>query len=62
MSRFASQAPAVALYSPPQFNKRLPRQEPRPQQGKSMTIAAGFQCADGVLLVADSRVAHTCRR
>ena len=55
MSRFASQASEVALHSPPQFNRRLPTKEPRPQQVKSMTIAAGFRCLDGVLLVADSK-------
>ena len=55
MSRFACQASEVALHSPPQFNRRLPTKEPRPQQVKSMTIAAGFRCLDGVLLVADSK-------
>ena len=47
----------IGLYSPPHFKRRLPRKEPRPQQGKSMTIAAGFRCRDGVVLCTDSE--HT---
>ena len=47
----------LGLYSPPQFNWRLPKKEPRPRQVKSMTIAAGFRCHDGVVLCTDSE--HT---
>jgi len=57
MRRFASQGAPVALYSPPQIYRRLPKKEPRPRQGKSMTIAAGFRCYDGVVLCTDSE--HT---
>jgi 20S proteasome alpha/beta subunit len=54
MSTFANQANKVALYSPPQINRRLPKKEPRPRQVKSMTIAAGFRCYDGVVICRDS--------
>jgi len=33
------------------------RKEPKPQRARSVTIAAGFRCFDGVLLVADTQ--HT---
>ena len=55
MSRFAVSTDKIGLYSPPQSNRRLPKKEPRPQQGKSIPIAAGFRCRDGVLLLADSQ-------
>jgi hypothetical protein len=53
--QYGHQITEFALYSPPPMGKRLPKEEPRPQRGKSMTIAAGFQCIDGVLLLADSK-------
>jgi len=37
--------------------RRFPKGEPKPQQVKSMTIAAGFRCFDGVVLCSDSE--HT---
>src|SRR5579859_305972 len=43
----------VLVYSRPQY-QRLPRKEPQPKQVKSMTIAAGFLCSDGVVLCTDS--------
>ena len=55
MNGFATQPRRIGLYSPPHFKRRLPSEEPRPQQGKSMTISAGFRCRDGVLLLVDSQ-------
>lgn len=54
MNRFASRDIKVALYSPPQINKRSPEKEPRPRQVNPMTIAAGFRCHDGVVVCTDS--------
>jgi len=57
MNKSATATTEAGLYSPPQINRRLPKKEPRPRQGKSMTIAAGFRCRDGVVLCTDSE--HT---
>ncbi len=42
-------APRLPLYPKPL------RKEPKPQKARSMTIAAGFRCFDGVLLATDSQ-------
>jgi len=44
------------LYFPPQVNTRLPKKKPVPPQVKSMTIAAGFRCFNGVVLCTDSEL------
>ena len=57
MNRLPYPRPHPAIYSPPQIDKRLPKEEPGQKKAKSMTIVAGFRCRDGVLLLADSQ--HT---
>jgi hypothetical protein len=54
MSGLSAGTSKIGLYSPPQINRRLPKKEPRPQKVKTMTIAAGFRCHDGVVLCTDS--------
>jgi hypothetical protein len=41
MSDLAIRTNIVALYSPPQINRRLPKKEPRPQQVKFMGEEGG---------------------
>src|ERR1039457_6537895 len=55
MSELDVDSKGIRLYSPPQFNGRFPKHEPAPQKAKSMTIAAGFRCRDGVVLLVDSQ-------
>jgi 20S proteasome alpha/beta subunit len=57
MTEFSISTERIGLYSPPRFNRRFPKHEPAPQKAKSMTIAAGFRCHDGVVLCTDSE--HT---
>jgi 20S proteasome alpha/beta subunit len=57
MGGIAVKAEESKLYLPLEINTRLHPKEPRPRQGKSMTIAAGFRCSDGVVICTDSE--HT---